>query len=159
MKIRRFLPSLLALVATLGLSSCGMGFRSDWKAALKAPSKPMSIEGAWEGHWISEVNGHTGQLLAVVGSTAATTAGKGASKDAGTARPVRYFARWGWLFRGSFDSVHQTHGHDGFTTFTADRKIGNLGHFHAEGMISADKFVARYEAAGDHGKFELKRPR
>ncbi len=139
---------LLAVALLFGLTSCGVAtFNKEWKAAVKAPGKPQCIAGAWEGNWLSGVNAHTGKLRAIVGDP----------KPNGD-RDVKYYATWGWLFRGTFSAVHHTHGSEGFTTFTADKPIGRHGDFHAEGMISCDRFAARYKAPGDAGSFELKRP-
>ena len=135
---------LLSLICVM--PSCNGAFRQEWKSALVASQAPGSTEGAWEGRWLSESNGHTGRLRAVVGPLVGST------------RPVHYHATWGRILSGSFRAKHLTHGKEGITTFIVDEPLGRYGQFKAEGMITGDVFKAKYSAVGDRGTFDLRRP-
>jgi hypothetical protein len=140
------LTAKLPLLACLLLVSCSSGFNRAWKQTTAQPAPARSSAGAWEGHWLSHSNGHTGKLRAIVGPLA------------GGARLVQYHATWGRILSGAFHTTHQTHGQEGNTTFIAREPIGRHGEFKAEGMITTDTFKANYTALGDHGIFELRRP-
>jgi hypothetical protein len=142
--ITRLFSILLPALTTMLLSSCGTGFQKEWEQA-SASSK--SIEGRWEGSWLSGANGHTGKLRCVVGP-----------EQTGDTREFHYFATWGKVFRGSFNAVHEVTEKSGVTAFKAKHDIGTRGTFHAEGTITPNEFHATYRAAGDHGTFVMKRP-
>jgi len=144
MNLARCIALFLLTVATLLLTSCGTGFQKTWEAA---NAQPKSIEGRWEGSWLSGANGHTGKLRCVVGP----------EQNGGT-REFHYFATWGKVFRGSFNAVHEVTEKGGATAFKAKHDIGKRGTFHAEGTITPNDFHASYRAAGDHGTFVMKRP-
>lgn len=145
---QRFFKSLfLPVLASLLLSSCGMGFQKKWNEASAKPVPTNSIEGRWEGTWLSSFNGHTGKLLCVVGP-----------ENPGNTRDFYYFATWGKIFRGSFHAVHEVSEHNGVTTIKASHDIGKRGTFRAEGTITPTEFKATYRAAGDNGNLVLKRP-
>jgi hypothetical protein len=142
----RFSTLLLPLIALL-LSSCGTAFQKPWQAAIAKPTPNNSIEGPWEGYWKSTVSGHTGRLRCLV-----------SSEHAGQ-RDFYYHATWGHgLFRGSFKAAHAVSDKTGQTRFTASRDIDRHGFFQAEGYLTPTQFSATYQAAGDRGVFELKRP-
>lgn len=140
----RFLLSALVIAV---LPSCSMGFRTQWQAAVAQSRPASSIDGPWEGTWLSGFNGHTGKLSCVVGP-----------EKADHTREFFYHATWGKLFSGSFRAVHEVSQSGGVTHFTAKHDIGKRGTFHAEGTISGSEFKATYKAAGDHGTFVMKRP-
>lgn len=55
----------VAMAALLVLSGCST-FNRDWKAAAVSPAPENSIAGRWEGKWLSEHNGHSGKLRALI---------------------------------------------------------------------------------------------
>ena len=61
MFFRIVLPCLAALVVT-GCST----FDRDWKRAALAPAPPASIEGRWEGTWLSDFNSHTDAMRCLI---------------------------------------------------------------------------------------------
>ena len=142
-----FSRTLLTLVALLGLASCNGAFRKHWKAAVNQPNQPGSITGAWKGTWRSEFNGHTGQLRCVI------------PEGSLSQRKFHYHATWAKVFSGSMKAVHHLRPAPEGTGFSVRHNLGTFGDFFAEGTITDQKFSARYQAAGDRGVFELKRPR
>jgi hypothetical protein len=142
-KLRSFVS---ALALTLSLASCGTAYQAKWNAARDKGGAPGSIEGAWEGKWLSSTNGHTGKLWCLIG--------EGSPNE----RNFDYRATWGRILSGSFSATHQLQRKGDATTFVVDHPIGKLGTFHAEGTIADGKFSACYQAAGDRGTLELTRP-
>lgn len=138
----------LLLLATVSLSSCGTAFRKEWNAAKAKPVPAGSIEGAWEGSWRSNSNGHKGKLRCVIpASTASST------------REFHYHATWAKVFSGSMKAPHILKPQAKGMTFTAQHDLGSFGQFTAQGIITDQKFSATYQAVGDHGVFEMQRPK
>lgn len=140
-----FLRPLLLVVLACALCSCSTNFNRAWHQA----TVPKGIEGAWAGSWTSHHTGHYGELRCVVQPD---TTGNGD-------RLFLYHAVWGGVLTGNFKSIHhvkQTGPNS--ATFTADSSLGIYGQFHAEGTIKNGVFKACYQAAGDNGVFEMKRP-
>lgn len=136
----------LLLLVTVCLSSCGAAFRKEWNTAKAKPVSAGSIEGPWEGSWRSEVNGHKGKLRCVIPPSTAST------------REFHYYATWAKVFSGSMKAHHTLKSQAKGVTFTAQHSLGSFGQFTAQGTISDQKFDATYQAIGDHGVFEMKRP-
>lgn len=146
----RSAAALAILVITSFLVSCS-GFRKDWQNALasKAPA-PGSIEGPWEGTWLSHVNGHKGRLRCLVGP----------EKTAAGERDFRYRATWKGFLSATFPSVHQVRKtNDGFK-FSGEHRMADWagGLYHYEGSVKNGRFSATYRCELDHGVFELSRP-
>ncbi len=144
MKTARSLAFLV--LCTLTLSSCGTAFNREWSAAMAKPIPVGSIEGPWEGTWLSQGSGHHGSLRCVVGP------------QTGHDRPFFYHATWGSFLSGSFKAQHHVSTLPTATAFTADSDLGVYGKFKANGIVTNGDFKATYNAAGDHGTFEMKRP-
>ena len=82
----------LVLAATLllvPLCGCSM-FNRDWKKAANQPTPPDSMEGRWEGKWLSDVNGHTGTLRGLL------------SRESDDCYAARYRATYGKIFHFSY---------------------------------------------------------
>ncbi|MEM9481304.1 MAG: hypothetical protein AAGA58_16765 [Verrucomicrobiota bacterium] len=111
---------------------------------------PNGIEGAWEGTWLSNMNGHNGKLRGVV------------TKKSDTEYEFLYWASWGKIFSGSFPAVHTVvpaEDGDGFT-LSGTEDLGALGGVYTfEGSIDEEKYEATYKSSRkDHGVFEMTRP-
>ena len=148
MKMLRLSTLVLTIAAALCLSSCSTNFNRAW-AQSSATSVHHGIEGPWIGSWLSYDNGHHGELRCVVEPDAK---GKGD-------HVFLYHAIWGGVLSGNFTSVHHVKQKGATATFTADSHLGPYGQFHAEGTIKDGVFKATFKAAGDHGVFEMKRPK
>jgi hypothetical protein len=133
------------LLVTLCLSSCGSAFRREWDAAKAKPVQPGNIEGAWEGSWRSEVNGHKGKLRCIIPPSTDST------------REFHYYATWAGVFSGSMKAPHTLKPQAKGVAFSAQQDLGSFGQFTAQGTITDQKFSATYRAIGDHGVFEMQR--
>jgi hypothetical protein len=140
--------SLLLFITALLLSSCSMTFHREWRAAVKQGPKP-GVEGAWQGTWKSDVNGHHGRLRAVVGPV----------KNAEGDHAFRYHATWGNILSGSYLTDHRVKDGKGSSTFTGQHDMPNWagGRYTYCGTVKGDEFNACYQCAKDKGTFQMKR--
>jgi hypothetical protein len=141
--------SVLALFAiSIIFSGCASPeFASGWREARKAPTPP-GIEGAWEGTWLSEHNGHEGQLRCLVSK----------STEEPHAYDFHYWASWANFVSGNFAvTYHVVPKGDGFTV-SGESDLGPFGVFSHEGLVSHDHFRATYRSPEDQGVFEMRRP-
>ncbi|WP_009961728.1 hypothetical protein [Verrucomicrobium spinosum] len=141
---------ILALSASL-LSSCSLGYQSDWNkaAARDTQNPPKDLTGAWEGLWYSRHNGHHGKLKAIV--TPVEEQGKNTAYD------FRYHATWARVLSGGYTARHLV---DRRGRVTGQQDLGALvgGVYHYEGKATPAEFKATYRCNIDNGVFELQRP-
>lgn len=139
---------MLALAAACGLSSCGIGFNRDWKAAQKAPHDELS--GAWTGSWVSEATGHKGKLKAIISQPDAAH-----PHD----RTVRYWASWKRILSATFVTQHTFTPLGGRYVLTGHHQMPAWigGEYTYGGTSTSTEFSASYRSSLDHGTFEMKR--
>ena len=139
-----------ALAVGLGLMLTGCStFNHDWKAASKTKAPADDITGAWDGSWLSSVNGHHGRLRSIVSNTAAKE------------YKARFKARFWKIFTYSYTVPLQGRkGADGSWQLAGAQNLGWLagGEYSYTGKADPDHFNAAYSNKYDHGTFELKRP-
>ncbi|MEM0969723.1 MAG: hypothetical protein AAGJ31_10260 [Verrucomicrobiota bacterium] len=135
----------------MGLSSCALPFRKEWKAAsptetgMIAPSGPV---GKWEGTWESDRNGHSGLLRCVI-----TPQGEDRYQ-------FRYYAEWGPGLRGSFLIDCEAKLEAGVYGISGAKKLPIGGTYSHTGTLSGDRFEATFTKEGkgkNLGTFELQR--
>jgi len=61
----RYVSFFTVVMTTLFLCGCS-SFNRAWKHAGATPAPSDSIEGRWEGHWLSAKNGHHGNLRCLI---------------------------------------------------------------------------------------------
>ena len=145
------MPNRILIAAGLiaALAGCCSTFDDDWKAAEHFAT---GIEGRWEGTWSSDANGHHGGLRCLV-----------------TRRPdqgfdARYAATYSdWCGTLNFEyTVPMTvePGPDGWKLHgSADLGWIAGGVYEYDGLATLARFFCNYQADGDHGVFQLERPR
>lgn len=142
---------LFLLSALTLLSSCTLGFKREWKAAVKAGPQP-GLVGAWEGTWHSEGSGHRGRLRSVVSP----------SKNAEGDHAFHYHAIWGGILSGAYRVDHRVKEvKKDEWQFQGQHKMPGWagGLYTYQGTVKGDDFQATYECAMDHGTFQMKRVR
>ena len=121
-----------------------------WQEALRqpAPTRATDPAGAWRGTWLSEVNGHTGELLCAVSRPS----------DPPGVYTFNYHATWGRILSAPF-TVRCTV--DGQGKVTGSKDLGPLfgGTFSHAGTLRRDTFHARYQSSLDRGVMEMRRVR
>lgn len=144
----RFACGLMAVAVLLLLMACGCStFNRDWKEAAQQPTPSDSIEGRWEGEWLSEVNGHSGKLRCLL-------------LRAGDERcAARFRATYGKVFRFSYTVPLTVQPHYGGWEFNGQENLGRLagGVYYYEGRASPTNFFSTYRSKYDHGIFGLRR--
>lgn len=126
------------------------GFHRAWKQELsKNTSYPdKHIEGAWEGEWISDTNGHHGRLRCLV------TENKDGTYT--TWYHAKYKKILGFAYSVNVDATPAPQGY----SFKGEADLGKLagGQYHYEGEISDGNFNATYKSKFDDGTFKMNRP-
>lgn len=136
---------LFLLLALTGCSS----FNRDYKQALLKGAPKDGVEGPWVGAWLSDKNGHNGELRGLI------------TKLEGDIYHTRFKARY-WKFFTYTSEVEfemQPH-HDGFEFFGVKR-LGWLagGEYTYEGRVSPKEFFSTYQNKWDRGTFQMDRPK
>jgi hypothetical protein len=133
---------LAVVVSNVGCSS----FNREWKKSARNSAATEGLGGRWEGHWMSEVNGHHGKLRCIV-----------------TKQPDVYQAR----FRAKYQKI-LSFGYtvplkaervdDGYK-FRGEANLGALagGVYHYDGHADATNFFSTYSSQYDHGNFQMHR--
>ena len=135
------------LIVLLCLTGCS-SFNREYKTALAQPISTNDISGPWEGRWLSDKNGHTGKLRAILRRSSAE------EYDA-------YFHATFWkMFRSSYRVPLKFKEENGRTTISGEQNLGWLsgGVYTYEGEATPTSFFSTYKMKYDHGTFEMKRP-
>ena len=141
-------PFLFALGVALLLSSCAApSFKKEFAASVSTNPPPHAdITGPWTGQWLSDHNGHSGDLRCIV-------------KEIGPGRyNFLYHATWGRGLKGSFsiDCTAETVG--GVTLVKGEKNILGTTYNH-DGAISTTTFDAKFGSdKKDFGNFRMSRP-
>jgi hypothetical protein len=138
-----------SVVALPILLLCGCStFNRDWEKAAQQPKAPDSIEGCWEGKWLSDVNGHTGRLRCLL------------SRESDSCYQARFRATYWKVFRFSYTVPLRFEQRDGIWHFTGEENLGKLagGVYRYEGHATRTNFFSTYRSKPDHGTFQMQRP-
>lgn len=139
---------LLTLSVGLLLVTGCSSFNREWKAAAVVPSSPGSIEGAWDGTWLSGHNAHTGRLRAIITKL----------------NDDEYYARFHATYMRVLtfgQAVNLQVKQDGTNfTFSGVADLGKTygGVYTYEGNSSPEGFYSTYKCSIDHGTFRMTRP-
>ena len=108
----------------------------------------MSIEGRWQGRWVSEGNGHHGNLRCLL------------TRESDDRYRARFRATYAKVFHFSYAVPLMVQPHQGGWEFSGEENLGKLagGVYYYEGRASVTNFVSTYRSKYDHGIFELHRP-
>ena len=138
----------VAMVALLVLSGCST-FNRDWKAAAASPTPANSIAGRWEGKWLSEHNGHSGKLRALIRPL-----------DNGQYE-TRFHAKYGFIFSFGMEAKFDVRpAAEGQWQFSGAEDLGKAyGVYRYGGKASVTNFFSTYKASFDHGTFQMTRPK
>jgi len=140
---------LMALAIGLLLTNGCSSFNREWKAAAAVPPVPGTIEGAWDGTWLSDHNGHNGRLRAIVTKL---------NDDEFHARFHATYLKT--LTFGQAVNLSVKQNGTNFT-FSGSADLGKLygGIYTYEGNSSPKQFFSTYNCSIDHGTFRMTRPR
>ena len=150
--------ALLSLACCL--SSCTLGFQSQWRKAVAEAKQnpPTTLAGPWEGTWKSEASGHTGTLRAIAKPITPPT-------PHSTAYKFHYEATWMNFLKACMTAEHDVVGGErtkssGGSVLRGQKDLGLLGGIYTfSGRATPAEFRANYRSSVDHGVFEMKRPK
>jgi hypothetical protein len=152
----------MVMIALFACAAGGCSFDRQWRqlghdawptnsaVATTAPASADPLAGRWDGTWVSEQDGHSGRLRAIVDRVDSDT----------------YHIEYdGWFF----GILRFTHGMNVTATRAAD---ANTVHFEGQedlggfaggvyrynGTADGQQFQSTYQSSEDHGRFEMRRP-
>lgn len=143
------LGGLLLLLAPLLLFATGCSsFNRDYQQALLKGASKDSIEGPWTGSWLSDKNGHHGELRGVI------------TKLEGDRYETRFKAKFWKIFSYASEAEFEMQPHNEGFEFFGTKQLGWLagGEYTYEGRVSPEKFYSTYKNKWDHGTFQMERP-
>jgi hypothetical protein len=137
----------LAMFLLAGLCGCS-SFNRDWRHTAAALPGNASIEGRWEGHWISS-GGHHGRLRCLM------------SQETNSVCQARFHATYGGIFHFTYMVPLEMQPHDIGWEFNGEANLGKLagGIYYYEGRATTTNLISTYRSKYEHGKFELWRPK
>jgi hypothetical protein len=143
---------LRGTVIAIALASLLVGcssFNRDWKSTLKQPIPQSGLAGPWEGHWISDVNGHNGRLRCLI--TPVST----------NLYEAHFHAKYRRILSFAYEVPLQVEQVGERFTFSGEADLGKLagGVYKYEGVSTPTNFFSTYNSKHDHGKFEMQRPK
>jgi hypothetical protein len=147
LEVRQFLSTIGALLVILVLTGCS-SFNRDYKRALVGGVPAEGIEGPWVGSWLSDKNGHNGELRGLI------------TRLEGDVYRTRFKARYWKLFTYTSEVEFEMQPHnDGYEFFGA-KKLGWLagGEYIYEGRVNSERFFSTYKNKWDEGTFQMERP-
>lgn len=139
----------LAMATVLAMLLCGCSsFNRSWNRASQSPPPTDSIEGRWEGRWLSDANGHTGKLRCQL------------TRDPEGKYTAWFRATYLKMLHFSYRVPLQVEARDGVWQFHGSEDLGKLagGVYHYAGSATPTNFHSTYDSAYDHGTFEMQRP-
>lgn len=152
-----FLKNTLFAILAFLLGGCS-SFGTDWKeAAVSTPATEFSLEGAWEGKWLSSASGHSGPLRCVIREEPDSDVIP-EETDSDRFR-ARYHARWGPLFTFEYTLPMEAH-REGPLHYTLEGEADlgwPWGNYRYRGEVVGERFSAKYWTELDHGSFEMTR--
>lgn len=119
-------------------------FRKAWKSSA---CRTEGIEGRWQGEWVSEVNGHHGELKGVL------------SKAGAEQYRAVFHATYSKFLRVSYAVNLIGQQENGGVELEGEADLGRLagGVYHYAGKATLDEFNCRYECRYDRGRFQMQR--
>jgi len=142
-----FLSRLLVISVIFITSGCRT-FESEWKKAGEASAGQEGISGRWKGVWLSDANGHTGELRCLL-----------VKKDDGNWK-ARFHAKYQKFFSFGYSTQFTMVREGDEYNFQGEADLGWLagGHYHYEGTANPTNFFSTYSSKYDHGTFRMGRP-
>jgi hypothetical protein len=153
-KLLLFAVTCLSIAGLSLLSGCS-SFESRWKAAgANAPAAPHSLEGRWQGNWVSDGDGHQGDLRCIV-----------THKQSDIYLADFHATFWNIFQFGLSIDLRATEVSPTRYQFAGDSDLGWLagGNYHYDGSAEVagdsktDSFTCTYKSSADHGRFNMTR--
>ena len=139
----RILAPLILALLVCGCSS----FNREWRRAGQKPVVQDSLEGRWEGRWLSDANGHNGKLRCII------------SHQTNDTYAARFRASYLWVLRFSYIVPLTVESQQDGWRFQGEADLGAAagGVYHYDGSATQMNFHSTYRSSADHGVFEMNR--
>jgi len=142
-----YIRAIFILVLTLagGCSS----FNREWEAAADAPTGPADLTGRWRGSWVSQADGHRGELRCVI------------SEPCENRYRAHFKATYWKIFQFEYAlNLRAKPPANGQVEFVGKEDLGWLagGLYQYNGAATAQDFHCQYSSKYDFGTFSMKRP-
>jgi hypothetical protein len=136
-----------AFLAVPLLAGCS-SFNREWKDALKEQKAATGLGGPWEGHWVSDVNGHNDRLRCVI------------TEQSTNQYDAHFHATYKKVFHFGYTVPLQVRTEGDHYIFSGEADLGTMagGLYTYEGNATGTNFFSTYKSKYDHGKFEMSRP-
>lgn len=140
-------PVRMLAHALAALFNSRAAFLKQWRGYPTLRTSSPGVAGRWVGEWISEANGHRGDLKCVLQS-----AGPNLYR-------AHFYASFAKLFRVGYATELKSEQTDGRTLLKGEENIGFLagGVYRCEGEVNGNELRCRYSCKYDHGLLRLKR--
>lgn len=138
---------LLSVALVLLLCGCS-SFNRDWKKVASTPVPADSIEGRWEGRWLSSANGHNGRLRCLI------------TREDDDPYEARFYATYMKVLRFGYTVPLTASRSNDVWHFQGDAELGKMagGRYRYEGTATPMRFHSTYDSQFDRGHFEMQRP-
>ncbi len=122
-------------------------FERQWQEYQPSAMSANSIEGRWEGEWISEVNGHHGGLRCILSRTGAGD------------YHADFHATYSKVLRVCYSVDLSVREANGRFLLKGEANLGRLagGIYYYEGEATPAEFKCSYRCKYDHGTFHMTR--
>jgi hypothetical protein len=133
--------------ALAALFNSRSAFLEQWRRYETIKPSPQGIEGRWVGEWISESNGHHGELKCVLVPVSKAN------------YRAYFYATFAKVFRVAYATNLTLEQSDGRAALKGAEDLGPLagGVYRCEGEVTDNKMQCRYSCKYDQGVFHLQR--
>ena len=137
--------SVLAVILATGCC----GFNREWKRASIERQTTNDLGGRWEGHWMSERNGHNGRLRCIV------------APSTNASHKARFHAKYWKIFSFGYAVPLRVESSNGACRFEGEADLGKLagGVYKYAGQVTGTNWQSTYQSRYDHGYFRMNRIR
>jgi hypothetical protein len=139
-------PLPLFLIGLLLLAGCS-SFNCDWKRAGQQPPATNQLAGRWQGHWMSDRNGHNGRLRCLLSQTGES------------AYEARFHAKYWKILSFSYTVPLKVQRSNEVYQFAGEANLGKLagGVYRYSGKVAGTNFHSTYRSKYDYGYFRMNR--
>src|SRR5262245_49499068 len=106
------------------------------------------MEGRWQGHWLSDVNGHNGALLCIV------------TRQENGDYAARFRATYLKVLKFGYTVPLKVERTNDVWHFSGEENLGSMagGVYEYDGTATPTNFHSTYRSKYDHGIFDMTRP-
>jgi hypothetical protein len=137
----------IALAFLPFLAACS-SFNREWKTALDQPIPAQGLAGPWEGHWVSDSNGHNDRLRCLI------------TEQSPHQYNANFHANYKKVFHFGYTVPLEVRQNGDTYEFSGEANLGKMagGVYTYAGHATGTNFLSTYTSKYDHGKFEMARP-